>query len=87
MTGKTSLIKTFVNERGGIYVNLMDVKSIEDVARRLTAESGIRLDEVGLNLQLLQVKWSKAVEDSFSRIKDRVIALVEVQEVSSHYFF
>ncbi|MGQ9691619.1 MAG: AAA family ATPase, partial [Thermoproteota archaeon] len=59
---------------------------VEDVARRLTAESGIRLDEVGLNLQLLQVKWSKAMEDSFSRIKDRMVALDEVQEVSSHYF-
>ncbi|MGQ9691851.1 MAG: ATP-binding protein, partial [Thermoproteota archaeon] len=48
MTGKTSLIKTFANEKGGIYINLMGVKSVEDVARRLTAESGIRLDEVGL---------------------------------------
>ncbi|MGQ9782299.1 MAG: AAA family ATPase [Nitrososphaeria archaeon] len=86
MTGKTSLIKTFADEKGGIYTNLMGAKSVEDVARRLMAELGIRLDEIGLDLQLLKIKWSKAMEDSFSRAKDRVIALDEVQEVSSHYF-
>ncbi|MEM4230244.1 MAG: ATP-binding protein [Thermoproteota archaeon] len=86
MTGKTSLLKTFANENNGLYVNLLGARSIEDLVRKLAAESGFKLDEVGLDLRFVQVKWSRVLEDVFSRVKDRVIALDEVQEVSSHYF-
>jgi len=86
MTGKTSLLKTFANENNGVYVNLLDARSIEDLVRKLAVESGFRLSEVGIDLKLVQVKWSRVLEDVFSRLRDRVIALDEVQEVSSHYF-
>ncbi|MEM2584530.1 MAG: ATP-binding protein [Thermoproteota archaeon] len=86
MTGKTSLLKTFSNENKGVYVNLLGTRSIEDLARKLAVESGFRLDEISLNLEFIQVKWTRVLEDFFSRIKDKVIALDEVQEVSSYYF-
>ncbi|MEM1554754.1 MAG: ATP-binding protein [Thermoproteota archaeon] len=86
MTGKTSLLKTFANENNGIYVNLLGARSIEGLVRKLAAESGFKLDEVSLDLRFIQVKWSRVLEDVFARIKNRVIALDEVQEVSSHYF-
>lgn len=86
MTGKTSLLKTFSNESKGVYVNLLGARSMEGLVRKLAVESGFRLDEISLNLEFIQVKWSRVLEDVFSRIKDRVIALDEVQEVSSHYF-
>lgn len=86
MTGKTSLLKTFANENNGLYVNLLGARSIEDSVRKLAAESGFKLEEVGLDLRFIQVKWSRVLEDVFARVKDRVIALDEVQEVSSHYF-
>ncbi|MGB9622582.1 MAG: AAA family ATPase, partial [Candidatus Bathyarchaeia archaeon] len=86
MTGKTSLLKTFSNENNGLYVNLLGVRSIEDLVRKLATESGFKLGEIGLDLKFIQVKWTRVLEDVFSRIKDRVIALDEVQEVSSHYF-
>ena len=86
MTGKTSLLKTFANENRGIYVNLLGARSIGDLVRKLAAESGFKLDEVGLDLKFIQVKWSRVLEDIFSHVKDKVVALDEVQEVSSYYF-
>lgn len=85
MTGKTSLIKTYAKEKGGVYLNLMGARGIEDLARKLMTESGFRLEEVGINLKLLHMKWSKVAEDTFSRLKDKVIVLDEIQEVSSPY--
>lgn len=86
MTGKTSLLKTFSNESNGIYVNLLGARGIEDLVRKLAAESGFKLDELGLDLRFVQVKWSRVLEDVFSQVKDRVIAFDEVQEVSSYHF-
>ncbi|MGC8962059.1 MAG: hypothetical protein ACP5K1_06425 [Candidatus Bathyarchaeia archaeon] len=86
MTGKTSLLKTFSNENNRIYVNLLGAGSIEDLVRKLAAESGFRLSELGLDLKFIRVKWSRVLEDVFSSVKDRVIAFDEVQEVSSYFF-
>ncbi|MGB9717089.1 MAG: hypothetical protein ACPL4E_01440 [Thermoproteota archaeon] len=54
MTGKTSPLKTFSNENNGFYVNLMGARSIEDVVRKLAAESGFKLGEIGLDLKFVQ---------------------------------
>ncbi|NWG09100.1 MAG: ATP-binding protein, partial [Nitrososphaerales archaeon] len=85
MTGKTSLIKTFAKENGGVYINLLGARGIEDLARKLLAESGFRLEEAGINLELFHIKWTKVVEDAFSRVKDKVVVLDEIQDVSSPY--
>ncbi len=86
MTGKTSLVKTFAKHKGGVYVNLSGIRSLEDLVRKLMSESGLKFEEVGISLELFQVKWSKAAEDVFSRLRDRVIVLDEVQELSSPQF-
>jgi hypothetical protein len=85
MTGKTSLIKTFAKENDGIYVNLLDAKGVEDLARKLLAESGYRLEEAGVNVEVLHVRWTKVAEDALSRVKDKVVVLDEIQQVSSPY--
>ncbi len=85
MTGKTSLIKTFAKESGGIYISLMGAAGIEDLARKLLSASGIRLEEVGVDLRFVHVKWSRIAEDAFSRVKGKVVVLDEIQEISSPY--
>lgn len=85
MTGKTSLIKTYAKENRGIYINLMGARGIEDLARKMMAESGLRLEEAGIDLKLFHVKWSKVAEDAFSKLEDKVLVLDEVQEVASPY--
>ncbi|MEM3833384.1 MAG: ATP-binding protein [Thermoprotei archaeon] len=86
MTGKTSLIKTFANENKGIYVNLLGAKGVEDIAKNLLVESGLKFDELTINLKFLQIKWSKILDEAFQRVKDKIIVFDEVQEVSSPYF-
>lgn len=85
MTGKTSLIKTFAKENDGVYVNLLDAKGIEDLARKLFVESGYGLEEAGINLEPFHIKWAKVAEDALSRVKDKVVVLDEIQQVSSPY--
>ncbi len=83
MTGKTSLIKTFAKENNGIYINLLGAKGIEDLAKSLLTESGPKLEEVTVNLKFLQIKWSMVLEEAFQNVKDKIIVLDEVQEISS----
>ena len=85
MTGKTSLIKTFARQNHSVYINLLGAKGLEDLARKLAEESGFRLEEAGISLKLFHAKWTKVAGDAFSRLKDRVIVLDEVQEVASPY--
>jgi len=87
MTGKTSLIKTYAKENDGVYINLMGARGIEHLARKIMAESGFRLEEVGIDLKLLHIKWTRVVEETFSKLKHKVIVLDEIQEVSSPYLF
>ncbi|MEM2179869.1 MAG: ATP-binding protein [Nitrososphaeria archaeon] len=86
MTGKTSLIKTFANENKGIYINLLGAKGVEDLAKSLLAEAGLKLDELTLNLKFMQIKWSKVLDEAFQHVKDKIIVLDEVQEISSPQF-
>ncbi|MGC8576674.1 MAG: hypothetical protein ACP5LN_04480 [Thermoproteota archaeon] len=65
---------------------MLGTKGLEGVVRSLMAESGIKLENVGIDLKFLQVKWSKVAEDVFARVKDKVIVLDEVQEVASYPF-
>lgn len=86
MTGKTSLIKAFANENDGVYINLLGAKGVEDIAKNLLIESGYRVDELAIDLKILQVKWSRVLEDAFQHVKDKIIVFDEVQEISSHHF-
>ncbi len=85
MTGKTSLIKTYAKKNGGVYISLMGAAGIEDLARKLLSVSGMRLEEVGVDLRFVHAKWSKLAEDAFSKVEGKVIVLDEVQEISSPY--
>ena len=92
MTGKTSLIRTFVREsrnRIALYVNLLGARGIQDFALRLSEALGgskTLSREVSLRLPFLEVtKSSEAVEGIFSQLrglkKDLVVALDETQEL------
>ena len=86
MVGKTSLVKTFVKEHNGIYVNLSGVREFKDLILSIASQSGYVLRDLALDLKFLQFKWSRLGEDVFSRLKDRIIVLDEVQYVSSIHF-
>lgn len=58
MTGKTSLLKTFANENRGNLRKSVGCQKYWGL-RKLAAESGFKLDEVGLDLKFIQVKWSR----------------------------
>ena len=84
MTGKTSLLKTFVRETGGLYVNLTGVNSIRGLLEEL-AKSARRFS-VEVSLGFLRVSWTKAAEDLFSQLGGRVVGLDEIQELPANYF-
>ncbi|MEM2541149.1 MAG: ATP-binding protein [Candidatus Methanomethylicia archaeon] len=86
MVGKTSLVKTFVKEHDGVYVNLSGVREFKDLILSIASQSGYALKDLGLDLKLLQFKWSRLGEDVFSRLKNKIIVLDEVQYVSSIHF-
>lgn len=86
MVGKTSLVKTFAREHGGIYVNLSGVREFSDFISSLSSQLGYSLKDLSLNLKLLQFRWSRLAEDIFSRLSDKIIVLDEVQYVSSIHF-
>lgn len=92
MTGKTSLVRTFVGEtkdKIALYVNLLGARGIQDFASRLSeALGGSRTisREISLKLPFLEVtKYSAAVEGIFSQLrglkKDLVVVLDEAQEL------
>ncbi len=86
MTGKTSLVKTFAKETGGIYVNLMEVRGLDGLAQALSQSLGAELRELELRLVALRVRWAKTVENIFARVGERVVVLDEVQEMASPRF-
>lgn len=82
MTGKTSLIKTFANEKNGVYINLLGTRGIEGFATKLLTQTKFDLSEVGV--KLIHAKWSKVAEEAFSKLSKRsVIILDEIQDVAS----
>ena len=83
MTGKTSLAKTFAKENGGIYVNLLGAGGIEGFARRLGAAGGFRLEEIGIDLKVIHLRWGKLAEELFEKFSDKIIVLDEVQDITS----
>lgn len=85
MTGKTSILKTFLNEVGGVYVNLMGVRSIRGLIEELLKHTG----RLGLEVSippLLKVSWTRLAVDVFSRFEGKIIGLDEVQELPANYF-
>ncbi len=83
MSGKTSLLKTFLNEVDGIYVNLSGVKSIKGLIEELARH--IRDIKLSLSIGPLSVSWTRLAEDIFSRLEGKVIGLDEAQELPSNY--
>lgn len=95
MTGKTSLVKTFVAKKysqGGaivLYVNLLGAKGIRDFVAKLSESlksSKVVSREISLKIPFVEVtKSSRVVEGIFSQLKnmkkDVIIALDEVQEL------
>jgi predicted AAA+ superfamily ATPase len=92
MTGKTSLVKTFLTEksrRGAavIYVNLLGVRGIRDFISRLSqsVSSVASFREISLKLPFVEITQTfRLVENLFSQFKatkDVFIALDEVQEL------
>ncbi|PUA31866.1 MAG: hypothetical protein B9J98_05065 [Candidatus Terraquivivens tikiterensis] len=83
MTGKTSLVKTFAKENDGIYVNLLGAGGIEGFARRLGATGGFGLEEIGIDLKVVHLKWGKLAEGLFEKFSNKIIVLDEVQDIAS----
>lgn len=84
MTGKTSLLKTFLREVNGIYVNLMGVNSIQGLALELMKT--LKKFRVEVDIGLLKFSWSRLIEDIFLKLEGKVIGLDEVQELPSNSF-
>ncbi len=85
MTGKTSVLKTFLNEVGGIYVNLMGVRSIKGLIEELLKHTS----RMGLEISLppiLRISWTRLAVDVFSRLEEKIVGLDEVQELPANYF-
>jgi hypothetical protein len=94
MTGKTSLVKTFVAEKSrrgdvmALYVNLLGAKGIRDFVAKLSESLSHKVTsrEISLKLPFVEVtSSSRLVEGIFSQLrstkKDVVIVLDEVQEL------
>jgi AAA+ ATPase superfamily predicted ATPase len=86
MTGKTSLVKTYAREEGGVYVNLLGTRTIRGFIERLARQGGLGVGEIRLDLKVVEVRWVRLAEDAFSRLRGKVIVLDEVQDISSPQF-
>ncbi len=84
MTGKTSILKTFLNEVNGIYINAMGMKSVRELIAELMKH--VRDLKISINLGLARLTWTRLVDDIFSRLEGRIIGLDEVQELPANYF-
>ena len=84
MTGKTSLLKTFLREVNGIYINLLGVNSIRGFLYELSKHVSRR--EYSIDLKIFKLSISSLVDDLFSQLDGRVIGLDEVQDLPSNYF-
>jgi AAA+ ATPase superfamily predicted ATPase len=93
MTGKTSLVKTFLTEKSrrgktAIYVNLLGARGIRDFVARVSESvvSAASTREISLKLPFVEVTQTfRFVENLFSQLqaakRDVLIALDEVQEL------
>lgn len=94
MTGKTSLVKTFVAEKSRrgdtlvLYLNLLGARGIKDFVARLSeaVSSKVSSREISLKLPFVEVtQSSRLVENLFSQLRTTrkrvMIALDEVQEL------
>jgi AAA+ ATPase superfamily predicted ATPase len=94
MTGKTSLVKTFVAEKSRrddtlvLYLNLLGARGIRDFLARLSEALSCRVTsrEISLKLPFLEAtQASRLVENLFSQLRTTrrrvMIALDEVQEL------
>ena len=86
MVGKSSLVKTFIKEHDGIYVNLSGARGFRDLILSIASQLGYSLKELSLDLKFLELRWSRIAEDIFSRLGNKIVALDEVQYVSSIHF-
>jgi AAA+ ATPase superfamily predicted ATPase len=86
MVGKSSLVKTFIKEHDGIYINLSGARGFKDLTISIASQLGYSLKELSLDLKFLEFRWSRIAEDIFSRLENKIIALDEVQYVSSIHF-
>ena len=83
MMGKTSLLKVFLNEVNGIYVNLSGVRSIRGFVEELLKH--VRRLDMEFRIGPVSISWTRLAEDVFSRFEGRVVGLDEVQELPSNY--
>lgn len=83
MSGKTSLLKTFLNEVSGIYVNLSGVRSIRGLIEELAKH--VKEFRISLSLGPLGVSWARLAEDLFSHLEGKIIGLDEAQELPANY--
>lgn len=94
MTGKTSLVKTFVAEKSrrgdamALYINLLGAKGIRDFVTKLSESLSHKVTsrEISLKIPFAEVtSSSRLVEGVFSQLrstkKDVVVVLDEVQEL------
>lgn len=83
MSGKTSLLKTFLSEVDGIYINLAGVRSLRGFIEELARH--VRDIRLSLSLGPLSVSWTRLAEDIFSHLEGKIIGLDEAQELPSNY--
>jgi len=88
MTGKTSLVKTFAKERGGVYVNVLGVKNIGGLAQALIPSAKLKLKDVDLGLErglpTFRVRLTKTLDSIFS--ESNLLVFDEIQELTSPTF-
>ncbi len=83
MTGKTSLLKTFLNEVGGVYVNLSGVRSIKGFVEELAKR--VKRINVRVSIGPLTVSWTRLAEDVFAALDGKVVGLDEAQDLPANY--
>ncbi|WP_434731909.1 ATP-binding protein [Thermogladius sp. KZ2Tp1] len=83
MTGKTSLLKVFLNEVDGLYVNLAGVRSMRGFVEELMKHA--RKLNIEITMGPLTISWTRLAEDVFSKLEGRIIGLDEVQELPRNY--
>ena len=83
MTGKTSLLKTFLNEVGGTYINLSGVRSLRGFAEELMKY----VKKIGVEVSVgpPTVSWSRLAEDIFSKFEGKIVGLDEAQDLPANY--
>jgi len=83
MTGKTSLLKTFLKEVGGVYINLSGVRSLKGLIEEL--EKHARKIGLEVSTGLVKISWSRLAEDLFASLDGKIVGLDEAQELPANY--